>query len=184
MYKLGLENTEEPEIKFPIRWIIKKSQRIPEKHVRLPSLAMLKPLTVWGSTFLRWKWHHERWTVGCPWLCYSSESCVSVAEGAGAERSPPAAEPGQVGRSTSETVRGQLPAGGNWVSPLTFLPLRPEGLPVWLSVYDLQVDLERELEHKDVLLAHCMKREADEVTYLPLGVSVTRWQGQRGRFSY
>ncbi|XP_038179938.1 LOW QUALITY PROTEIN: dixin [Arvicola amphibius] len=27
-----------------------------------------------------------------------------------------------------------------------------------------QVDLERELEHKDVLLAHCMKREADEVT--------------------
>lgn len=27
-----------------------------------------------------------------------------------------------------------------------------------------QVDLEWELEHKDVLLAHCMKREADEVT--------------------
>uniref|UniRef100_I3LNL5 DIX domain containing 1 n=1 Tax=Sus scrofa TaxID=9823 RepID=I3LNL5_PIG len=27
-----------------------------------------------------------------------------------------------------------------------------------------QVDLERELEHKDVLLAHCMKREAEEVT--------------------
>ncbi|XP_030774325.1 dixin isoform X2 [Rhinopithecus roxellana] len=27
-----------------------------------------------------------------------------------------------------------------------------------------QVDLERELEHKDVLLAHCMKREVDEVT--------------------
>ncbi|XP_017373150.1 dixin isoform X4 [Cebus imitator] len=27
-----------------------------------------------------------------------------------------------------------------------------------------QVDLERELEHKDVLLAHCMKREADEET--------------------
>nr|XP_035120397.1 dixin isoform X4 [Callithrix jacchus] len=27
-----------------------------------------------------------------------------------------------------------------------------------------QVDLERELEHKDVLLAHCMKREADEAT--------------------
>ncbi|XP_049745222.1 dixin isoform X2 [Elephas maximus indicus] len=27
-----------------------------------------------------------------------------------------------------------------------------------------QVDLERELEHKDVFLAHCMKREADEVT--------------------
>uniref|UniRef100_A0A8C0WN91 Dixin n=1 Tax=Castor canadensis TaxID=51338 RepID=A0A8C0WN91_CASCN len=27
-----------------------------------------------------------------------------------------------------------------------------------------QVGLERELEHKDVLLAHCMKREADEVT--------------------
>nr|KAF6324388.1 DIX domain containing 1 [Myotis myotis] len=27
-----------------------------------------------------------------------------------------------------------------------------------------QVDLERELEHKDVLLAHCMKRETDEVT--------------------
>uniref|UniRef100_A0A8C0JZ73 Dixin n=1 Tax=Canis lupus dingo TaxID=286419 RepID=A0A8C0JZ73_CANLU len=27
-----------------------------------------------------------------------------------------------------------------------------------------QVDLERELEQKDVLLAHCMKREADEVT--------------------
>lgn len=31
-------------------------------------------------------------------------------------------------------------------------------------VSGLQVDLERELEHKDVLLAHCMKREADEVT--------------------
>ncbi|XP_049745223.1 dixin isoform X3 [Elephas maximus indicus] len=27
-----------------------------------------------------------------------------------------------------------------------------------------EVDLERELEHKDVFLAHCMKREADEVT--------------------
>ncbi|XP_016050857.1 dixin isoform X2 [Erinaceus europaeus] len=27
-----------------------------------------------------------------------------------------------------------------------------------------EVDLERELEHKDVLLAHCMKREVDEVT--------------------
>ncbi|XP_023562368.1 dixin [Octodon degus] len=27
-----------------------------------------------------------------------------------------------------------------------------------------QVDLERELEHKDVLLAHCMKREVEEVT--------------------
>ncbi|KAB1254686.1 Dixin [Camelus dromedarius] len=27
-----------------------------------------------------------------------------------------------------------------------------------------RVDLERELEHKDVLLAHCMKREAEEVT--------------------
>ncbi|XP_037361152.1 dixin isoform X3 [Talpa occidentalis] len=27
-----------------------------------------------------------------------------------------------------------------------------------------EVDLERELEHKDVLLAHCMKREPDEVT--------------------
>ncbi|XP_015106347.1 dixin isoform X3 [Vicugna pacos] len=27
-----------------------------------------------------------------------------------------------------------------------------------------EVDLERELEHKDVLLAHCMKREAEEVT--------------------
>lgn len=27
----------------------------------------------------------------------------------------------------------------------------------------LQVDLERELEHKEALLAHCMKREAEEV---------------------
>lgn len=26
-----------------------------------------------------------------------------------------------------------------------------------------QVDLERELEHKEALLAHCMKREAEEV---------------------
>ena len=145
---------------------------------------MLKPLTVWGSTFLRWKWHHKRWTVGCPWLCHSSETCVSVAEGAGAERSPPAAEPGQVGRSTSETVWGQLPAGGDHVPPLTFLPLWPEEIPVWLSVCTLQVDVERELEHKDVLWAHCVKREADEVTCWPLGGSFPRLQGQRGRFSY
>ena len=117
-----------------ICWIVRKSQRISEKRVLLPSLTTLKPLTVWGSTSLGWKWHHERWTVGSPWLCHSFERCVSVAEGAGAERSPPAAEPGQVGRSTSATVWGQLPAGGDHVSPLAFLPLRPEGILVWLSV--------------------------------------------------
>lgn len=40
------------------------------------------------------------------------------------------------------------------------------------------MDLERELEHKDVLLAHCMKREADEVTP-PRGLpaTVTRAKG-------
>ena len=43
-----------------ICWIVRKSQRIPEKRVLLPSLTTLKPLTVWGSTSLGWKWHHER----------------------------------------------------------------------------------------------------------------------------
>lgn len=49
-------------------------------------------------------------------------------------------------------------------------------------VSDLQVDLERELEHKDVLLAHCMKREADEVT-CGSGSPLLHLQGQRRRFS-
>lgn len=50
-------------------------------------------------------------------------------------------------------------------------------------VSDLQVDLERELEHKDVLLAHCMKREADEVTP-GSGSPLLHLQGQRGRYSF
>lgn len=57
------------------------------------------------------------------------------------------------------------PVTSRWeyFQPLTFLP---RGLRKSFSdsVSGLQVDLERELEHKDVLLAHCMKREADEVT--------------------
>lgn len=67
-------------------------------------------------------------------------------------------------RSTPETLWGQLPAGGNifshWLS-------RHSGLEKFFPdlVSDLQVDLERELEHKDVLLTHCMKREADEVIW-------------------
>jgi len=34
---------------------------------------------------------------------------------------------------------------------------------VLVLLFLLQVDLERELEHKEALLAHCMKREAEEV---------------------
>ena len=36
MFKLVLEKAEEPEIKLPnIRWIIKKSKRVPGKHIFL-----------------------------------------------------------------------------------------------------------------------------------------------------
>ncbi|KAB1254687.1 Dixin [Camelus dromedarius] len=42
-----------------------------------------------------------------------------------------------------------------------------------------RVDLERELEHKDVLLAHCMKREAEEVTY-KLGSPSHSHEGNEG----
>ncbi|NWR42978.1 DIXC1 protein, partial [Regulus satrapa] len=38
-----------------------------------------------------------------------------------------------------------------WLAQLVVTPLLPP-----------QVDLERELEHKEALLAHCMKREAEE----------------------
>ena len=41
------------------------------------------------------------------------------------------------------------------------------------------MDLERELEHKDVLLAHCMKREADEVTS-NLGSPSHTYKGKEG----
>lgn len=117
----------------------------------------------WGTTLLEWKLYYRGRTFQCPWFCHSSESSISIAERAGAEGSPPSAAPGQVRRSTPETLWCQLPPGQNIFSHWLSCPFGPKkSFSDLVSV--LQVDLERELEHKDVLLAHCMKREADEVT--------------------
>lgn len=45
---------------------------------------------------------------------------------------------------------------------LAFCPV-PCRLSALTSLLSLQADLERELEHKEALLAQCMKREAEEV---------------------
>lgn len=53
--------------------------------------------------------------------------------------------------------------GARWAADVlgAYLPLVAHFVLVLLFL--LQVDLERELEHKEALLAHCMKREAEEV---------------------
>lgn len=140
----------------------------------MPSRCSLrKGLFPWGFTFLRWKLHRKGWTNCSMPLALPRIWKLSIAERPGAEGSPPSAAPGQVGRSTPKTLWGQLPAGGNifshWLSCHSGLEKFSSDL-----VSDLQVDLEWKLEHKDVLLTHCMKREADEVIYNSGSPTLTR----------
>ena len=53
MYKLGLEEAEEPEIKLPTSIGSQRKQGSSKKTSASPSLTMLKPLTVWITT--NWK---------------------------------------------------------------------------------------------------------------------------------
>ena len=50
MYKLGLEKTEEPEIKLPTSTGSEKNQEYSRKTRSSASLTMLKPLTEWITT--------------------------------------------------------------------------------------------------------------------------------------
>ena len=50
MYKLGLEKTEESEIKLPTFIGLWRKQGSPRKTFTSASLTMLKPLTVWITT--------------------------------------------------------------------------------------------------------------------------------------
>jgi len=47
MFKLDLEQAEEPEIKLQHVGSSKKSKRVPEKHPTSALLTMPKPLTLW-----------------------------------------------------------------------------------------------------------------------------------------
>ena len=74
MFKLDLENAEEPEIKLPTSVESKKKQGNFRKTPTSDSLTMLKPLTVWIIT--NWKIHKE---MGLPdHLTTSGESCMQV----------------------------------------------------------------------------------------------------------
>ena len=53
IYKLGLEEAEEPEIKLPTSTRSQRKQGSSRKTSASPSLTMLKPLTVWITT--NWK---------------------------------------------------------------------------------------------------------------------------------
>lgn len=89
-------------------------------------------------------------------------SCV--AERAGPEGSSLAPAPGQDGGDAAATLRGQLPTGTDSLPPRT-LPLAWHSWPCSLPTcaLPLQADLERELEHREALLAQCMKKDAEEV---------------------
>ncbi|XP_027755484.1 dixin isoform X1 [Empidonax traillii] len=63
-------------------------------------------------------------------------------------------------RQLSEASYQQVRTGGLHWCPGTHLA---GSVPVLTPLLPSQVDLERELEHKEALLAHCMKREAEEV---------------------
>ena len=61
MYKLGLENTEEPKIKLPTFAGSQKEQENSRKTSTSVSLTMLKPLTMWiiekcGKLLKRWEY--------------------------------------------------------------------------------------------------------------------------------
>ena len=75
MYKLDLENAEEPEIKLPTSTGSQKKQENSRKTLTSASLITLKPLTVWLTTnygrFLkRWEYHT---TLPASW-----ETCMQV----------------------------------------------------------------------------------------------------------
>ena len=53
MFKLDLEEAEEPEVKLPMSVGSKKRQESSRKTTTSASLTMLKPLTVWITT--NWK---------------------------------------------------------------------------------------------------------------------------------
>ena len=62
MFKLDLEQVEEPEIKLPTSVGSSKKQENARKTSTSVSLTMLKPLTVWittncGKFFKRWEYH-------------------------------------------------------------------------------------------------------------------------------
>ena len=65
MFKLDLENAEEPEIKLPkICWIIKKEREFQKKTSISALLTMPKSLTVWVTTNCRK--FFERWEYQTP----------------------------------------------------------------------------------------------------------------------
>ena len=53
MFKLGLEKAEEPEIKSPTSFRLKKQENSRKMSSSSSSLTMLKPLTVWLTTNCR-----------------------------------------------------------------------------------------------------------------------------------
>ena len=53
MYKLDLENAEEPEIKLSTSTVPQRKKWDSRKTCASPSLTILKPLTVWVTT--NWK---------------------------------------------------------------------------------------------------------------------------------
>ena len=65
MYKLGLEKTEEPEIKLPHPLYHKKARELQEKTSTSPPLIMLKPWTMWIRTncgkFLKRRKYQTTW---------------------------------------------------------------------------------------------------------------------------
>ena len=75
MYKLGLEKTEEPEIKLPSSVGSQKKQENSRKTSTSASLTMLKPLTVWITT--HWKMLEE---MGIPDHLTSCETCMQVSK--------------------------------------------------------------------------------------------------------
>lgn len=154
----------------------------PLHRVRLPQCVMSpcaawgKDSSLWGFTFLGWKLHHKRWTFGCPWLCrtlcfYCRKSWGRRTASCSSTRPSWKKHFGNSLRPVTsrwEHVQPDFPASLTWRNPFLIECL-----------VCLQVDLERELEHKDVLLAHCMKREAEEVT-CPTGSPPT-YKGEIGR---
>ena len=49
MFKLDLEKEEDPDIKLPIYWIIRKAREF-QKNIYFCFIDLLKPLTVWITT--------------------------------------------------------------------------------------------------------------------------------------
>ena len=75
IYKLGLEKTEEPEIKLPTSTGSEKNQEYSRKTRSSASLTMLKPLTEWITTncgkFLK-RWEYQT-TLPVSW-----ETCMQI----------------------------------------------------------------------------------------------------------